>query len=77
MWKIGKYITNNERVSDEPIQAILFFWPYHFTRLSSLIITLFVEIILFNVKFSDALVIVLARLSLPQIYLISSIFRPL
>ena len=39
-------------------------------------VALFIEIIPSNVKFGDALVIALAGLSLPQIHLILSIFRP-
>ena len=70
------YITNHERVSDKPTQAILLFWLYCFTHLSSLIVALFVEIIFSNAEFGDALVIASAGLSSPQIHLISSISRP-
>ena len=50
------YITNHERINDEPIHAILLFWPYCFTYLSSLIVALFIEIILSNAKFGDMVV---------------------
>lgn len=43
---------------------------YCFIHFFSLIITLFVEIMSFNTKFDDFLIIVLARLFLLQIYLI-------